>query len=156
MLRYWRGSKGKDKPRLPDGVRIYAMGDIHGRADLLNQMFTVIDADLARTRPKQPIEIFLGDYIDRGPDSRRTLDLLIERGRKHQSVFLKGNHEAFLLDVLRDPSKLQDWRQYGGLQTLISYGLKPSLNPDPAERIELMQRMAAALPEAHRQFLHHL
>jgi serine/threonine protein phosphatase 1 len=156
MLRRWRRSKGKAKPRLPDGVRIYAMGDIHGRADLLNQMFTVIDADLARSRPKHPIEVFLGDYIDRGPDSRRTLDLLIERSRKHQSVFLKGNHEAFLLEVLRDPSKLQDWRQYGGLQTLISYGLKPSLNPDPAERIELMQRMAAALPETHKQFLQRL
>src|ERR1700716_4344470 len=114
MLRRWRRSKGKAKPRLPDGVRIYAMGDIHGHADLLNQMFTVIDADLAHSRPKHPIEVFLGDYIDRGPDSRRTLDLLIERSRKHQSVFLKGNHEAFLLEVLRDPSKLQDWRQYGG------------------------------------------
>ena len=156
MQRFWRGFKGKAKPRLPDGVRVYALGDIHGRADLLQQMFTMIDADLAHRRPQRAIEVFLGDYIDRGPHSRETLDLLIERGRSRQAVFLKGNHEAYLLEVLRDPAKLGDWRQFGGLQTLISYGLRPSLNPDAAERTELVQALAAALPTAHQQFLRQL
>src|SRR5436190_12457533 len=124
----------RKKPQLPDGTRIYAFGDIHGRSDLLQEMFTTIDADLTRNPMARPLEVFLGDYVDRGPDSARTLDLLIARSRKRETVFLKGNHEAFLLEVLRDPTKIEDWRQFGGLETLMSYGLQPSINPDAAEQ----------------------
>ena len=156
MLRFWRSRTGPVKPRLPEGVRIYAISDIHGCADLLMQLFTVIDADLARSRPRHAIQVFLGDYIDRGPDSRRTLDLLIERSKSHATVFLKGNHEAFLIDTMDDPAKLQEWRKYGGLQTLVSYGLTPSLQPDLAEQVALVKQLKKALPESHRQFLKHL
>src|SRR5882724_7564013 len=106
------------KPRLPEGIRIYAISDIHGCADLLQQMFTVIDRDLLTIGSRRAIHVFLGDYVDRGPDSYQTINMLIDRSIRHESVFLKGNHEAFLLDVLRDPSRLQDWKQFGGLQTL--------------------------------------
>ena len=156
MLRFWRSSKGNAKPQLPYGVRVYAIGDIHGRADLLHDMFTVIDADLARSMPPEPIEVFLGDYIDRGPDSSKTLDLLIERSRSHKTVFLKGNHEAHMLEVLRDSAKVADWRQFGGLQTMISYGLQPSLNPDAEEQADLIRCLTAVLPDAHLKFLQHL
>jgi len=156
MLRFWRSRKGMVKPRLPEGVRIYAISDIHGRADLLKQLFSVIDADLARSRPQHPIHVFLGDYIDRGPESRGTLDLLIERSKSHETVFLKGNHEAFLVAALDDPSRFQDWSKYGGLQTLASYGLTPSLNPDRSEQVELMRQLKTALPEAHKRFLKRL
>jgi Calcineurin-like phosphoesterase len=144
------------KPRLPEGIRIYAISDIHGCADLLQQMFTVIDRDLMTARSMRSIHVFLGDYIDRGPDSCRTVELLIERGRKHESVFLKGNHEAFLFDVLKDPARLQDWKQYGGLQTLTSYGLRPSLNPDPAEQAELIKQLADAIPPHQKRFFNSL
>jgi serine/threonine protein phosphatase 1 len=144
------------KPRLPNGVRIYAISDIHGRADLLEQMFTVIDRDLRTLGSTRAIHVFLGDYIDRGPESCRTIDLLIERGRKHESVFLKGNHEAFLFDVLKDPSQLQEWKEYGGLQTLTSYGLRPSLNPDSAEQLALIRRLATAIPPHQRRFFNSL
>jgi serine/threonine protein phosphatase 1 len=144
------------KPQLPEGVRIYAISDIHGCADLLKQLLTVIDADLARSPPRLPIHVFLGDYIDRGPESRQTLDLLIQRSKSHQTVFLKGNHEAFLVDALEDPTRFQDWSKYGGLQTLVSYGLAPSLNPDLAEQAELMRQLKGALPEAHKKFLKRL
>jgi serine/threonine protein phosphatase 1 len=144
------------KPRLPDGIRIYAITDIHGCADLLQQMFTVIDRDLTTGRSMRAIHVFLGDYIDRGPDSCRTVELLIERSRKHESVFLKGNHEAFLFDVLKDPAGLQDWKQYGGLQTLTSYGLRPSLNPDPAEQADLIKQLAVAIPPHQRRFFNNL
>ena len=137
-------------------MRIYAISDIHGCADLLRQMFTVIDRDLTTIGSMRAIHVFLGDYIDRGPDSRRTIDLLVERGRKHESVFLKGNHEAFLFDVLRDPSRLQDWRQYGGLQTLASYGLRPSLNPDAAEQAKLIGQFALTIPPHQRYFFDNL
>jgi serine/threonine protein phosphatase 1 len=144
------------KPRLPNGVRIYAISDIHGRADLLEQMFTVIDRDLRTLGSTRAIHVFLGDYIDRGPESCRTIDLLIERGRKHESVFLKGNHEAFLFDVLKDPSQLQEWKEYGGLQTLTSYGLRPSLNPDSAEQLALIRQLATAIPPHQRRFFNSL
>src|SRR5215470_12335077 len=97
-----RHFRKKTKPRLPDGVRVYAIGDVHGRADLLQSLLTVIDADLRHSRPERAIQVFLGDYVDRGPDSRAVLDLLIERSKCHETVCLKGNHELFLLDVLKD------------------------------------------------------
>lgn len=144
------------KPRLPDGIRIYAISDIHGCADLLQQMFTVIDKDLATIGSRRPIHVFLGDYIDRGPDSCRTIELLIERSRRHESVFLKGNHEAFLSDVLKDPSQLEQWKQFGGLQTLTSYGLRPSLKPDAAEQADLVHQLATRVPHHQQHFLNNL
>jgi serine/threonine protein phosphatase 1 len=156
MLRLSRSKAVTRKPRLPEGIRIYALTDIHGCADLLQQMFTVIDRDLTTIGSMRAIHVFLGDYIDRGPESSRTVDLLIERGRKHESVFLKGNHEAFLFDVLKDPARLQDWKQYGGLQTLTSYGLRPSLNPDAAEQAELIKQLAASIRPHQRRFFNSL
>lgn len=141
---------------MPKGVRVYAIGDIHGRSDLLQQLFTVIDVDLANARPERAIQVFLGDYVDRGPDSRGVLDLLIERGRSHETVFLKGNHEAFFLDVLREPAKLSDWRQYGGLPTLMSYGVRPTMNPNSEDQVTLIRALAEAMPDAHMEFLQRL
>jgi serine/threonine protein phosphatase 1 len=85
-------------------------------------MLRVIDADLARSRPRHAIEVYMGDYVDRGPDSRATLDILINRGRRGNTVFLKGNHEVFLGNVLRDPSLLSEWPHVGGLNTLMPMG----------------------------------
>ena len=73
-----------------------------------------------------------------------------------ESVFLKGNHESFLFDVLKDPSQLQDWRQYGGLRTLTSYGLQPSLNPSSAEQADLIKQLATAIPPHQRRFFNNL
>jgi serine/threonine protein phosphatase 1 len=156
MLGFSRSTSGVQKPRLPEGIRIYAISDIHGCADLLQQMFNVIDRDLANARPARAIQVFLGDYIDRGPESCRTIDLLINRSREHETVFLKGNHEAFLFDVLKFPAQLQAWKQFGGLQTLVSYGLKPSLNPDEAEQEELIRELAMRISPDQRQFFNSL
>jgi serine/threonine protein phosphatase 1 len=144
------------KPRLPDGVRIYAIGDVHGRADLLQSLLTVIDADLARSAPERAIQVFLGDYVDRGPDSRAVIDLLIERSKSHETVCLKGNHEVFLLEVLKDPARLEEWRRYGGLLTLVSYGINPTMNPTPEQQIELIEGLRQALPPEHLSFLQQL
>jgi serine/threonine protein phosphatase 1 len=152
----FRRKKAQRKPSLPEGVRIYAIGDVHGRSDLLQQLFTVIDNDLARSAPDQAIQVFLGDYVDRGPDSRGVLDLLIDRRRRHETVFLKGNHEAFLLDVLQDASKLQDWRNYGGLTTLMSYGVQPSMKPTAEEQTKLIDALIRVMPTEHVEFLRDL
>jgi serine/threonine protein phosphatase 1 len=156
MLGSSRSRANIRRPRVPDGTRIYAISDIHGCADLLQQMFTVIDRDLANAKSIRAIHVFLGDYIDRGPESRQTIDLLVDRSRNHETVFLKGNHEAFLFDVLKSPSQLQGWRQYGGLQTLTSYGLTPSLNPDENEQAELIKELAYRIPPYQRRFFNSL
>jgi len=142
-----------DPPRLPDGVRIYAITDIHGCSDLLRQMFNVIDADLARSPARDSIQVFLGDYIDRGPDSRGTIDLLIERSKRHKTIFLRGNHELLLLLALTDPARFLEWKRFGGLQTLLSYGIKPTNHPAKAEVLELIEALAHAIPKTHFDFL---
>ena len=149
-------SKTQNRPTLPEGLVVYAVGDIHGCADLLQAAVEAIDADVKAQEPKQVLRVFLGDYIDRGLDSRKTLDILIEYGRCHHSIFLMGNHEAVLAEFLRDPAQLHDWRQFGGLQTLISYGLRPSLTPSQGEQIDLAKAFAMTLPSAHRDFLANL
>jgi serine/threonine protein phosphatase 1 len=139
--------------RVPEGVRIYAIGDIHGRADLLEQILDRIDADLASNPARTGIEVFLGDYIDRGPASREVLDLLVMRDRSLRSVFLKGNHESFLTDFLSNPSILDHWQYNGGLETLMSYGITPSINANRAKQAQLADALGQALPESHRQFI---
>ncbi|MHC2271543.1 hypothetical protein ACVILJ_006926 [Bradyrhizobium diazoefficiens] len=148
--------RNSPRPKLPNGVRIYALSDIHGCAHLLEQMFAVIDADMANSRPYRAIEVFLGDYIDRGPDSRHTLDLLIRRSRRRNTVFLKGNHEAYFTSVLEDPSRATEWFQFGGLQTLMSYGVSaaPGLSKD--EQSDLVRELTSAMPPEHIAFLRQL
>jgi serine/threonine protein phosphatase 1 len=141
------------RPRTPVGVRIYAIGDIHGRADLLEDALKRIDTDLANSRTSVSVEVFLGDYIDRGPESRRVLDQLVARKRTHQTVFLKGNHETFLMDFIVDPTILSAWERLGGLETLMSYGVVPSINSNHFSQVQLAADLNRTFPESHRAFL---
>jgi serine/threonine protein phosphatase 1 len=143
----------RPRPRLPDGVRIYAIGDIHGRADLLRDVFAAIDLHLKRAGPARALHVFLGDYIDRGPSSSETLDLLIDRSQRHETIFLKGNHEAFLLEALQDANRLEAWTEFGGLQTLISYGLAPSVRPDRDEKDHLVKSLLERMPSRHHRLI---
>jgi serine/threonine protein phosphatase 1 len=140
-------------PRVPDGLRVYAVGDIHGRVDLLEQLLKGIDEDLKRTPVPQSVEVFLGDYVDRGPASRQVLDLLIERAKMHRTIFLKGNHETLLASFIASPATLGDWRRLGGLETLMSYGLAPLINADVRTQLELAGAFGKVLPPSHRKFL---
>ena len=146
----------KVKPRVPDGTRIYAIGDVHGRADLLGRVFSRIDASLKADPVKQPVQVLLGDYIDRGPNSREVIDALIARGRQHAMIFMEGNHEAYAVEFLSDPSVLPEWKQVGGINTLLSYGVKPSSRDDPQRRQEVAAAFRQALPESHHRFLQSL
>jgi serine/threonine protein phosphatase 1 len=157
-LTLWPISKLRDKSRLPavpPGLRLYAIGDIHGRADLLRQVFTKIDADLMNRPATKAVEVFLGDYIDRGPQSRQVIDSLIDRKQRRRVICLKGNHEDYIRGFLRDPWVFDDWRQYGALETLMSYGLAPKLFADlrtDREKAELANVLLQSLPPAHRRF----
>src|SRR5215469_4974414 len=141
----WKPRQIVVPPVLPKGVRIYAVGDIHGRADLLNQLFSRIDCDLSAYPVHESLHVFLGDYIDRGRDSAGVLDLLIARSQSHRLCCLKGNHEIFLAEFLESPAILKPWTLYGGLPTLASYGLKPAVNASAEEQAELSQSLRNAM-----------
>ena len=108
---------------VPEGQRIYAVGDVHGRADLLSRIADLIDEDLVRSPVAESVTVFLGDYVDRGPDSRGVLERVSRGDFPTPVVPLLGNHETMLLDFLADPETGISWRQNGGLETLHSYGL---------------------------------
>lgn len=148
-------AKKKNKPSLPKGLRIYAIGDVHGRADLLDQMFSRIEAHQAAHPALRPVILLVGDYIDRGPASREVIDLLIARHSPHEMICLKGNHDTFILDFLEQPARLREWSMLGGRETLMSYGLKPPINPDAKIQKELARELTAAIPKSHVQFLSH-
>ena len=156
ILRLLASRRKRDLSGLPGGVRIYAIGDVHGRVDLLDQIFSRIDAHLAAHPVIRPVQVLVGDYIDRGPASCEVLDRLIDRGKSHEMVFLKGNHETFVFEFLRRPAVLSEWGLMGGLETLMSYGVKPSLNADAAAQKEMAIALRLKLPKSHRVFLGNL
>jgi serine/threonine protein phosphatase 1 len=139
-------------PSLPAGLRIYAIGDIHGRVDLLNICLEQIDSDLATLPAPNVLHVFLGDYIDRGPSSRQVVDRLIERNATHTCAFLRGNHELMALRCLRDLREMPGWLRLGGLETLASYGLSPTMCQTREQFANLQQRFQEALPPAHFKF----
>jgi serine/threonine protein phosphatase 1 len=150
------GSGRSSRPRVPEGTRIYAVGDIHGRGDLLNAVLQRIDADQATHPCDRAIHVFLGDYLDRGPASRDVINRLIERSQNHETICLKGNHETFALAFLEDPATFDDWRRWGGLETLISYGLVPGGIMGAEKREELAAALRQAMPPEHKSFLSNL
>jgi len=143
----------KARPRVPAGRRIYAVGDIHGRADLLSELFKRIDDDLQARPITDSIQVFLGDYIDRGPNSRQVIDLLIARRRRHNVLFLKGNHEDCALRFLSDPTTLSEWQKIGGVPTLLSYGVMPTRSDDPETQHKVSTALREAMPDSHRRFI---
>src|SRR5258708_6879485 len=94
MLETLKKPPWRKRRRIPAGLRIHVVGDVHGNVDALRDVFSRIDADSPLLRARRSVQIFLGDYIDRGPASREVLDLLITRSRTDELLLLKGNHEA--------------------------------------------------------------
>lgn len=120
---------------------VYAVGDIHGRADLLEALLERIAED----RQQRPAAtVFLGDYVDRGEQSRAVLDILTGRARQDEdAVFLMGNHEQMLLDFVAEPGSGRDWLVHGGLQTLASYGV--ALPAEPEGLAHVRDRLVEAM-----------
>lgn len=113
---------------IEDNTLIYAIGDVHGRADLLMRLLEMIAEDIACSAEKATIKvIFLGDYIDRGVDTRKVLSILQRMQDYPQIVtrFLMGNHEAAMLGFLDDPVRGAGWLSMGAFQTFESYGVPP-------------------------------
>jgi len=144
------------RPSLPAELRIYAIGDIHGRLDLLNELLARISSDIALRPTGRPLYVFLGDYIDRGSASRETIDRLIEHGKTHESVFLKGNHELIAIKCLSDRGLFDQWLRLGGLETLVSYGVPAETLANGKQIAELQSAFHGALPQAHFRFFRDL
>lgn len=144
---------------IPSGRRVYAVGDIHGRADLLDRLLDDLDHDVSQGGFEgRPILVFLGDYVDRGFQSKGVLDLLLaDRLSQYETYFLKGNHEAAMLQFLQDPAIGPRWAEYGGVETLVSYNVQPPrTRTNPEEWQRASSELNAAMSEAHRHFLDNL
>ena len=139
----------RSRSAAPLGDRLYAIGDIHGRADLLDDILEKIDKDASGL--DNATLIFLGDYVDRGPASSQVIDRLISlRTDFDNAVFLKGNHEAAMVDFLNDPEDMHHWLNWGGEQTLESYGIAQILARSPQS---IGAEFNDVLPTAHRAFV---
>lgn len=135
----------------PPNTRIYAVGDIHGRADLLAEIIDRIDDDLRRRPVKYVQEVYLGDYIDRGPDSKGVIDQLAVRMVRQHAVCLRGNHETFLETFFYEPTIIDHWIQLGALHTLASYGIGYSQVKNSP--YDLQQALLHTFPRTHELFL---
>ncbi len=113
----------KASPRVQDAMRVYALGDVHGRADLLADMVAQMKAD-AKGYEGSVCFVGMGDYINRGPASREVVELLRDLPEWWGKVFLRGNHEQAMLDFLTDSTR-NEWLAWGGVATLESYGIAP-------------------------------
>lgn len=150
---------GKKTPKAPPstgGRRVYAVGDIHGRHDLLEGLLREIARDVSDEPPDaQPILVFLGDYVDRGPASHQVVETIL--ALRDEPAFevrtLKGNHEEALLRFLDEPGFGSTWAEHGGNATLASYGVPPpATRTDPEAWAVARAAFDAALPGAHRSF----
>jgi serine/threonine protein phosphatase 1 len=144
--------------RTPEGLRLYAIGDVHGRSDLLAQMHQRIAGDLDRRPVDDWRVIHLGDYIDRGPDSAGVLELLVAYQDAHHAEFLAGNHDRFLIDFLVDPegSDFDLWMSNGGAKTLDSFGAdgrSAAFSNDDRSRRRLYNQVTEAMPPGLIRFL---
>jgi serine/threonine protein phosphatase 1 len=132
---------------LPPGRRVYAVGDVHGHDAKLADLHAQIAADLAARPAAAPLLVHLGDYIDRGPDSRGVIARLAggDPIPGLPTVNLLGNHERSMIDALAgERAAVTDWRMHGGPEALASWGIDPA--SDPAG-------WAGLIPAAHRRFV---
>jgi serine/threonine protein phosphatase 1 len=142
-------------PRIPDNLCLYAIGDIHGHKQKLEELMAGITEDAEQHQGSAKRLIFIGDYIDRGPASKGVIDyLLYELPEGFEAIFLRGNHEDVALRVLHgDVELIASWLQFGGAACLASYNVN-AFRPRIVETPEILQaEFAENIPPAHKHFL---
>jgi len=138
---------------LPERRPLYVIGDIHGRADLLDSVIERIHLDFAARPTGDALTVTLGDYVDRGPDARGVLDRLSRNPFPTDYVALKGNHEELMTAFLDDPSIAEYWRRCGGLETLHSYGVPVNFSMRGRDYEIAAATLQQTLPASHKGFL---
>lgn len=142
------------------GRVIYAIGDIHGQLELLDQLLDIIAKDFAGlSRNDRPVLVFVGDYVDRGPMSKGVIDRLISlKATAGEAGFevrtLMGNHEQTMLSFMENPEAGTAWVEFGGGETLASYGVdRPPPRAEPSAWLEAQFQLQRRLPSTHLSFL---
>lgn len=146
-------------PRLPEGTRIYAVGDLHGAVELTRRLEAAIAEDIALSGSYlSNFIVYVGDYVDRGLKSRELIEhLAVPRHDGVRRVFLLGNHDAWLRDYLRGAPVGTGWLRYGGDATLVSYGVSLAPGIDEESRLAATRPLlTAAVPAHHVDFLERL
>jgi diadenosine tetraphosphatase ApaH/serine/threonine PP2A family protein phosphatase len=149
-----RAAEARRLPQAPPGIRLYAVGDIHGQIELLDKLHAAIAEDGQKGNPLQRIIVYLGDYVDRGLHSREVVSRLLEGPLPgFRAVHIKGNHEQAVLDFLEDPSFGPQWAKFGGLETLYSYGVEDAAQlSKPEQFFKAADLFFDHLPAAHLRF----
>lgn len=135
---------------------VWAVGDVHGRLDLLNPLLDAIEADAANSDAERKVVVMLGDYVDRGPDSRGVIDRLLHlpQGDGRERRLLRGNHEDRMEAFLSDPELGPGWCDYGGREALRSYGVTPpAMRGDADGWARAARALNKAMGPDHRAFL---
>jgi serine/threonine protein phosphatase 1 len=136
----------------PLGTRVYAVGDIHGRLDLFEELIRSIEADDAARAPARTIVVLLGDLIDRGPDSAGVVARARAWAQQRDIKTIMGNHEEMFLDSFTKQGVLRSFMRYGGQVTMLSYGIPQRVLAE-ADSEELQRVMAQMVPQEDRDFL---
>ncbi len=155
FTRFWHSEDERDfRPAVPTGVRLYAIGDIHGRDDLFADLLHRIERDRATRKRARHVLVFLGDFIDRGPASAQVIERLIGLcNGPTRTACIMGNHEEVLLRILDgDDAIVGDWLRFGGDRCMDSYGLDGAALATLGAH-EAGAAIRAAIPAAHRIFL---
>lgn len=143
------------KRSIPDGQRVYAVGDIHGCIKALEELTKRIVHD-SQDGPETQIIVYLGDYVDRGSDSRGVVNHILNTLPKFEVRCLRGNHDQILLDFLKDPSIYPAWENIGAYETFLSYGVEPPNGLDEREFAKARDHLVKALSEEHLNFFEDL
>jgi serine/threonine protein phosphatase 1 len=149
-------SKKRSLPKVPQGTRVYAVGDIHGRMDLLEKLLVQIKTHAGQEKRQNSL-VFLGDYVDRGPQSKDVVDYLMRmQWPGWDIVYLRGNHDQAVLDFLEDASFYRAWREFGAAETLLSYGVTPPRFDAEGAFAKAHDDFLRKCPESHVEFLRSL
>jgi serine/threonine protein phosphatase 1 len=154
---WWSRKENTAAP--PPGTRVYAIGDIHGCLDRLKLLQQKILDDKESAPEIRFVLVYVGDYVDRGPDSREVIDHLLNTPLPGlETIHLKGNHEEFMQRFFEGDLEVGGgWIANGGREALISYGVNVDTKwPDFSELKALQSQFAATAPAAHIAFLHAL
>jgi serine/threonine protein phosphatase 1 len=148
----FRSKPAPKPPSVPEGMRYYVIGDIHGRLDLYEAMIAAIEADDSAAPPAETRIVLLGDLVDRGPDSAGVIARTRQWQQTRRVRVLAGNHEEMFLSAFEKPEALRHFLKHGGRETVLSYGLSKkqfaTLDLD-----EMFARLPKLVPAEDREYL---
>jgi serine/threonine protein phosphatase 1 len=154
LLKRLFGYERQKKGHIPEGVWVAAIGDVHGQLDELSALLAKVEGLASQSVAVRKILVFVGDYIDRGLKSRQVVDRLLAGFPGFETHFLKGNHDETLLQFLDDPVVADAWKNYGGLETLASYGVQPRTKT--GDWRDVQEALKDKLPVEHLRFFQNL